>query len=904
MKRFKFTKALAVTMGAAMSLTAFAGLAGCGETSNSLKLMTDQLDGLFSPFYSTSASDGEIAGQTQIALFTTNENGELAVGDNEACAAVAYELKHEGQTYSDYYFVLKNGLKFSDGVPLTMNDVFFNLYTVLDPTYAGSGTLYSTDILGLKDYRTQQKTSGDGNSAEDSLTQGAMTRAKQRRNELVDAFRTIGERETEGTYNATPDKMRSELANANSSLFPTISSGYLEATGAADQSAARAQIVADYNHIAGDPNGKDDDEKKGLFRKELESDYKNALEAFQEEPYKSAKLVTSKGDFATGFDEVTAFMFTEGYASPEYVQVEGVGEDRSQIKQIVLNYNVDTIKTREAAIDYVYNDKINTQFDQIMNFWASGTNAMNEYVSKAKEIILSASKVEGKPLIPRIEGIVSLGHTGTETSVTVDGKEYKVAHEHNADGTPANADEYDVLRIRVNGTDPKAIWNFGISITPYHYYSDPDKYPIDIKNDQFGVEFASFDFQMYTIQGKNKNGDSKNSVPVGAGTYMASDNNGSDMPRATQFLNNNIVYYKANPYFMFPVKTEKLEYHVVPSSNALTALTEGTAHFVSPQMTLANFSQVTDPAFRRKGYDYMSAWQLGYGYIGINAGKVTDINLRRAIMVSMDTSSATTYYSSGSAVNIDWPMSAVSWAYPREDGYEYDGNFPTEHMKRQTEPTLSYASTLGWTDDMRIEAIKKYMEQAGVKKGDPSLSIKFTIAGAELTEHPCFNTMHHGMDLLNQCGWDVQITPDPNALSKLATGSLAVWAAAWGTSLDPDMYQVYHKNSTATSVLAWGYREILGDSSRQENKIITELSKLIDDARRIDDRKQRAAIYENAMKKVLELAVELPVYQRKTLYAVNLNVIDGDTLAKDEKGEWLINSYSSPLNRLWEVGLK
>ena len=54
--------------------------------------------------------------------------------------------------------------------------------------------------------------------------------------------------------------------------------------------------------------------------------------------------------------------------------------------------------------------------------------------------------------------------------------------------------------------------------------------------------------------------------------------------------------------------------------------------------------------------------------------------------------------------------------------------------------------------------------------------------------------------LLEECGWKVNIEPDINALTKLSTGSLAVWAAAWGSTIDPDMYQVYHKNSTATSV--------------------------------------------------------------------------------------------------------
>jgi hypothetical protein len=46
---------------------------------------------------------------------------------------------------------------------------------------------------------------------------------------------------------------------------------------------------------------------------------------------------------------------------------------------------------------------------------------------------------------------------------------------------------------------------------------------------------------------------------------------------------------------------------------------------------------------------------------------------------------------------------------------------------------------------------------------------------------------------------------------------------------------------------------------------------------------------------VLDLAVELPVYQRDVLYAFNANVIDAATMPKE------VNPYSSPLDRIWEL---
>ena len=118
-----------------------------------------------------------------------------------------------------------------------------------------------------------------------------------------------------------------------------------------------------------------------------------------------------------------------------------------------------------------------------------------------------------------------------------------------------------------------------------------------------------------------------------------------------------------------------------------------------------------------------------------------------------------------------------------------------------------------------------------------------------------------------------------------------------GGTIDPDMYQVYHKNSTATSVLTWGYDAILANPSMYpiENGIINKLSDVIDAARATDNQAERAELYKEAMGYVLDLAVELPVYQRSVLYAYNSKVISSDSLPKE------LNPYTEPLSRIWEI---
>jgi peptide/nickel transport system substrate-binding protein len=232
-------------------------------------------------------------------------------------------------------------------------------------------------------------------------------------------------------------------------------------------------------------------------------------------------------------------------------------------------------------------------------------------------------------------------------------------------------------------------------------------------------------------------------------------------------------------------------------------------------------------------------------------------------------------------------MSSVSWAYPWEN--KDDGQ-----SKQNGHDYTQWSAT---TDAEAEAKVQKYMDAAGVKAGDSSLSITFTIAGSSITEHPTYAVFLNAQRILNNLGWNVEIKADSQALTKLSTGSLEVWAAAWGSTIDPDMYQVYHKNSTATSVYAWGYREIKSNKSlySYENGIIDKLSDIIEDARSTNNQALRKDYYETAMGYVLDLAIELPVYQRKNLYAYNSNTVKGFPTT--------VNEYSSPLEKIWELEL-
>ena len=208
-----------------------------------------------------------------------------------------------------------------------------------------------------------------------------------------------------------------------------------------------------------------------------------------------------------------------------------------------------------------------------------------------------------------------------------------------------------------------------------------------------------------------------------------------------------------------------------------------------------------------------------------------------------------------------------------------------------------------------IKEIKKELDAKGwASKNDAGIRVNsrgekleyvFTIAG-DTTDHPAYAMFENAATILNQCGFKITVTNDLTALSKLTSGKLQVWAAAWQSTIDPDMYQVYHRDSTATSVKNWGYDEIFdqntGTRFEYEQNIINKLSDdYIEPARQTINPEQRFEYYANALDYVMELAVELPTYQRKELAVYNKNLIDANSL--NENPTWM----AGVVNEIWKL---
>lgn len=115
------------------------------------------------------------------------------------------------------------------------------------------------------------------------------------------------------------------------------------------------------------------------------------------------------------------------------------------------------------------------------------------------------------------------------------------------------------------------------------------------------------------------------------------------------------------------------------------------------------------------------------------------------------------------------------------------------------------------------------------------------------------------------------------------------------------MYQVYHKDSKATAILNWGYPSILNNSSKysEEYAIINKLSDVIMQARKTTDQKQRTNYYKIALDYVMQLAIELPTYQRKDLSAFNGKIVEKNSLNVGEE----LTSLKGVTAAIWRASL-
>ena len=135
-----------------------------------LVVSNNHFEGKFSPFFAASAEDQDVVNRTFINLMDLDRVGAPVLngiegetrtynGTDYTYTGISDIVVTENEDGTVYYDVtMRDDVVFSDGTPMDIDDVIFNMYVYSDPTYDGSSTFYSLPIQGMEEYRSGMAT--------------------------------------------------------------------------------------------------------------------------------------------------------------------------------------------------------------------------------------------------------------------------------------------------------------------------------------------------------------------------------------------------------------------------------------------------------------------------------------------------------------------------------------------------------------------------------------------------------------------------------------------------------------------------------------------------------------------------------------------------------------------------
>lgn len=141
--------------------------------ADTLVVGKDTFGSKFSPFFATLQYDQDVSDMVSIGLLASDREGNIVMKgiEGETIAYNGTDYTYTGIADCDvtqnddgtvvYDFTLRDDIKFSDGEPLTADDVIFSMYVFADPTYDGAATFYTLPIKGMEDYRSGMDSLGN-----------------------------------------------------------------------------------------------------------------------------------------------------------------------------------------------------------------------------------------------------------------------------------------------------------------------------------------------------------------------------------------------------------------------------------------------------------------------------------------------------------------------------------------------------------------------------------------------------------------------------------------------------------------------------------------------------------------------------------------------------------------------
>lgn len=165
----KATKPKVKTTAEVKNGTTTAGGRGSASSDVPLRVGCGHFDKKFNPFMAETEADRQAVELTQVMLLDYDRTGRIVEqgidgeqrkynGKEETYFGVAdVKVRYKKKAgYTIYRITLRDDLLFSDGEPITIDDVIFTLYAFCDKDYTGPSQLKKSAIQGLKKYQKKK----------------------------------------------------------------------------------------------------------------------------------------------------------------------------------------------------------------------------------------------------------------------------------------------------------------------------------------------------------------------------------------------------------------------------------------------------------------------------------------------------------------------------------------------------------------------------------------------------------------------------------------------------------------------------------------------------------------------------------------------------------------------------
>ena len=433
------------------------------------------------------------------------------------------------------------------------------------------------------------------------------------------------------------------------------------------------------------------------------------------------------------------------------------------------------------------------------------------------------------------------------------------------------------LKVTMEKFDATSIYQLGLTVAPMHYYGNAAEYKYT--ENKFG-------FTKGDLSGVK----AKTTEPMGAGAY-----------KFVKYENGVVNFERNEYYFKGCPKIKYINFQETDAGNKFAGVQAGTFDITDPNFDTATVEAIKEANGGELTGDAVTTFtvdNLGYGYIGICANTVkvgedkdsdASKNLRKAFATLFSVYrdiSVDSYYGDRASV-INYPISNTSWAAPKpaDEGYQ---------LAYSVDVNGNAIYTAGMDADAKyaaaLEAAVGFLKAAGFTFEDgkftaapegASLSYEVIIPAEGRGDHPSFMILTEAKKALETVGIELRINDpsDSNVLwDALDAGECQMWAAAWGATVDPDMYQIYHSSNIVG---------VEGSTGSNHYSITdAELDELIMAARESEDQAFRKATYKECLDLIMDWGVEVPVYQRQNAIIASSTAVNIETITPDITTFW------------------